>query len=128
MRDFTEKQFSDLMYEKLEDLGYEQTLQNPTTESIFPCLELHNPLKSVLKTQNAFPLKSLFQFSVTVWDSKPRTCMDMANKVEVKLRENNLVRTNTSQTIFDQILKKHKITITFEVRYNAVMDSFEFIK
>lgn len=128
MRDFTEKQFSDLMFEKLEKLGYEQTLQNPTTESIFPCLELHNPLKLVLKTQNAFPLKSQFQYSITIWDNKPRTCMEIANKVDLQLREHNLVRTNTSQIIFDQILKKYGITVTFEVRYNSITDSFEFVK
>lgn len=128
MRDYTEKQFSDLMYEKLEDLNYEQTLQNPTTESIFPCLELHNPLKSVIKTHNAFPIKTMFQFSVTCWDSKPRTCMEIVSKVETKLREYNLVRTNTSPIVFDSITKKYGITITFEVYYNAIMDSFEFIR
>lgn len=128
MRDYTEKQFSDLMYEKLENLKYEQTLQNPTTESIFPCLELHNPLRSVIKTLNAFPIKTMFQFSVTCWDSKPRTCMDMSNQVENKLRDYNLVRTNTSQIVFDSKTKKHGITITFEVYYNAIMDSFEYIK
>ena len=116
------------MFEKLEKLGYEQTLQNPTTESIFPCLELHNPLKLVLKTQNAFPLKSQFQYSITIWDNKPRTCMEIANKVDLQLREHNLVRTNTSQIIFDQILKKYGITVTFEVRYNSITDSFEFVK
>lgn len=128
MRDYTEKQFSDLMYEKLEDLKYEQTLKNPTTESVFPCLELHNPLRNVIKTHNAFPIKTMFQFSLTCWDSKSRTCMEIANKVETKLREYNLVRTNTSPIVFDSITKKYGITITFEVYYNAIVDSFEFIK
>lgn len=128
MRDYTEKQFSDLMYEKLEDLKYEQTLQTPTTESVFPCLELHNPLKSVIKTQNAFPIKTMFQFSITCWNDKPRACMDMSNQVEAKLRDYNLVRTNTSPIVFDSITKKYGITITFEVYYNAIMNSFEYIK
>lgn len=128
MRDYTEKQFSDLMYEKLEDLKYEQTLQNPTTESAFPCLELHNPLRSVIKTRNAFPIKTIFQLSITCWNDKQRSCMDMSNQVETKLRDYNLVRTNTSQIVFDSITKKYGITITFEVYYNAIMNSFEYIK
>lgn len=128
MRDYTEKAFSDLMYEKLESLGYEQTLQYPTTESTFPCIELHTPLKNVLKTQNAFPIRSMFQFSVTVWNSKQRECMEMSNKVEEKLRECNLVRTNTSPAYYDQVIKKYGITLTFEVYYNAIIDSFDFVK
>lgn len=128
MIDYTEKQFSDLMYEKLEDLKYEQTLQTPTTEGVFPCLELHNPLRSVIKTQNAFPIKTQFQFSITCWHDKQRSCMDMSNQVETKLRDYNLVRTNTSPIVFDSITKKYGITITFEVYYNAIMNSFEFIK
>ena len=45
MKELETKQFSDLVFDKLENLGYEQILSNPTTESVFPCLELHTPLK-----------------------------------------------------------------------------------
>ena len=128
MRDLKEKEFSDLMHDKLKDLNYEQTSQNPTTETIFPCIELHNPLRNVIKTHNAFPIKTRFQFSITCWNAKKRACMDMTNEVESKLREYNLVRTNTSPSTYDSILNKHGITITFEVYYNALIDSFEFIK
>ena len=62
MRDLSEKEFSDLMFEKLESLKYEQTLQYPTTESVFPCIELHNPLKSILKTHNACKTKIMYGY------------------------------------------------------------------
>lgn len=128
MRDLSIKEFSDLVYEKLEPLNYEQILSNPTTESIFPCLELHTPLKSVNKTQNAIPLKSTFQMSITCWNEKQRKAMEMTQEIETKLQEMNFVRTNTSPAIYDAVLQKYGITITFEVRYNVLMNSFEFIR
>lgn len=128
MRQLDTKVFSDLVYEKLEELGYEQVLTNPTTESIFPCLELHTPLKSTGKTQNAFPIRTTFQISITCWNEKQRECMEMTDKVEKKLQELNFARTNTSPAIRDAVLKKYGITLFFEVRYNAITDSFEFIR
>ena len=107
--------------------NYKQILTNPTTTSEFPCLELHTPLKSNNKTKNAFPLRSTFQISITCWNEKQRKAMEMTDEVEGKLQEYNFVRTNTSPAIYDQILQKYGITITFEVRYNAITDCFEQI-
>mgnify|MGYP003307718985 CR=1 FL=1 len=128
MRDLNILEFSDLVYEKLELLNYKQILTNPTTTSKFPCLELHTPLKSVNKTENAFPIFSTFQISVTCWNEKQRQAMKMADEVDKKLQELNFTRTNTSPTVYDQILQKYGITITFEVRYNSITTSFNFIR
>lgn len=124
MKDLSVLEFSDLTYEKLESLKYKQILTNPTTTSKFPCLELHTPLKSVNLTENAFPIKSTFQISVTCWNEKQRQAMKMADEVDKKLQELNFTRTNTSPTVYDQILQKYGITITFEVRYNSITTSF----
>ncbi len=124
MRDLSIKDFSDLVYEKLEPLKYKQILTNPSTESKFPCLELHTPLKSVILTENGFPLKSTFQISITCWNEKQRQAMQMADEVDTKLQEFNFIRTNTSPAVYDQILQKYGITITFEVRYNSITASF----
>ena len=128
MKDLSELEFSDLVYEKLESLNYKQILTNPTTTSKFPCLELHTPLKSVNLTENAFPIKSTFQISITCWNEKQRQAMKMADEVDKKLQELNFTRTNTSPAIYDSILQKYGITITFEVIYNAIMNSFDFIR
>ncbi len=128
MRQLGEKEFSDLVYENLEGSNYEQVLTNPTTTSNFPCLELHTPLKSTRKTKNGFPISVTFQISITCWNEKQRKCMEMTDEVDIKLQEYNFTRTNTSPCIKDEILKKYGITITFEVRYNALTDSFEFIR
>lgn len=128
MRDLSIKEFSDLVYEKLEVLEYKQILTNPTTTSKFPCLELHTPLKSVNKTENAFPIKSTFQISITCWNEKQRQAMQMTDEVSAKLQELNFTRTNTSHAVYDSILQKYGITVTFEVIYNAIMNSFDFIR
>ena len=128
MRDLSIKEFSDLVYEKLKVLEYKQILTNPTTTSKFPCLELHTPLKSVNKTENAVPIKSTFQISITCWNEKQRQAMQMTDEVSAKLQELNFTRTNTSPAVYDSILQKYGITVTFEVIYNAIMNSFDFIR
>lgn len=128
MKNLSELEFSDLVYEKLESLKYKQILTNPTTTSKFSCLELHTPLKSVNLTENAFPIKSTFQISITCWNEKQRQAMKMADEVDKKLQEYNFTRTNTNPAIYDSILQKYGITITFEVIYNAIMNSFDFIR
>lgn len=128
MKDLSIKEFSDLIYEKLEALKYKQILTNPITTSKFPCLELHTPLKSVNKTEKAFPILSTFQISITCWNEKQRQAMQMTDEVDTKLQEYNFTRISTSPAIYDQILQKYGITITFEVRYNSITDSFNFIR
>lgn len=124
MKDLSELEFSDLVYEKLEPLKYKQILTNPTTTSKFPCLELHTALKSVNLTENGFPIKSTFQISITCWNEKQRQAMQMTDEVDKKLQELNFTRTNTSPTVYEQILQKYGITITFEVRFNSITASF----
>ena len=128
MKDLSELEFSDLVYEKLELLKYKQILTNPTTTSKFPCLELHTPLKSVNKTEKSFPLFSTFQISITCWNEKQRQAMKMADEVDKELQKLNFIRTNTSPAVYDTILQKYGITITFEVSYNSITTSFNFIR
>lgn len=129
MKDLSIKEFNDLIYEKLEDLYKNKPiLSNPNTESKFPILELHTPLKSVNKTENAFPILSTFQISITCWNEKQRQAMQMTDEVDTKLQEYNLIRTNTSLAVYDSILQKYGITITYEVRYNSITGSFNFIR
>ena len=125
MKDLSIKEFSDLVYEKLENLYKNKPiLSNPNTESKFPILELHTPLKSVNLTENGFPIRSTFQISITCWNEKQRQAMQMTDEVDTILQKYNFTRTNTSPAIYDSILQKYGITITFEVRYNSITASF----
>lgn len=129
MKDLSIKEFSDLVYDKLETLKYKQTLSNPTTEDKEKeLIELHTPLKSVNKTEKAFPILSTFQMSITCWNEKQRKAMEMTDEVDTELQEYNMTRTNTSSAIYDTILQKYGITITFEVRFNSLTNSFQLIK
>ena len=129
MKDLSELELSDLVYEKLENLYKNKPiLSNPNTESKFPIIELHTPLKSVNKTENAFPILSTFQISITCWNEKQRQAMKMTDEVSTKLQKLNFIRTNTNPAVYDPILQKYGIKVTFEVRYNSIATSFNFIR
>lgn len=128
MNELTLKEFSDLLYDKLFGLKVEILLQNPNTKSKFPCITIGTPLERVLKTKNAFPLLKHFNVNIKCWNAKQRACMEMASIVDEKLREYNLIRTNTSDIVFDDITKKYWIQLTYEVRWEALTNSFIFIK
>lgn len=129
MKDLSELEFLDLVYGKLENLYSNKPIINkPNTESKFPILELHIPLKSVKLTENAFPIKSIFQISITCWNEEKRKAIEMIDEVNIKLQEFNFILTSTSSYIYDDILQKYGITITFEVGYNSITTSFNLIK
>lgn len=128
MKDLSIKEFSDLIYKKLELLNYKQILSKPTTESTFPCLELHTPLKSVNKTENGVPVMSTFQISISCWNEDQGQAMQMTSEVDAKLQQYNIIRTGTNQAIYDDTLKKYCITAIYEVRYNSLTNAFIYIK
>ena len=118
------KEFSDLIYDKLIELGNEVILTNPKTSSKFPCLELQTPLKSINKTRAL----ATFQISIKHWADKQREAMEMTDLTDEKLLEYNLIRTNTSPCIYDNIVKKYGVTTIYEVRYNALTNTFQIIR
>ena len=134
MRDFTTEQMSDMindMLENIEDVKgakTETTLTTPTTESKFPVRVINTPLESVNKSRNGIPIRKTFQFLIEHWSAKQRFCMKMANNTDLELRKKNIVRTNTSPILFDPITKKYRLITTYEVRYNAITNSFEYVR
>lgn len=134
MHDFTTKDMSDLLYDILSEIKDDETnkteavLTTPTTKSKFPCRVIDTPIESINKTENAIPILKTFQVTVEHWTSKQRECMEMANKTDIELRNYNFIRTNTNPIIFDEITKKYRLITTYEVRYNSIMNSFEFIR
>ena len=128
MKDITEKEFSDFIYEELQVLEYEEVLSNPTVESVFPLLELHTPLKNIDKTENGFPVYSTFRVTITSWNALQRECMEMSNKIDEILREKNILRVGQTPARYDPILQKYAIDNSYEVKYNALCGSFNLIK
>lgn len=134
IHEFTTKDMSDLIYDDLstiqdiEEENTEAVLTTPTTESKFPCRVIGTVLESVNKTMNAIPIRKTFQVSIEHWDNEQRFCMEMANKTDEQLQKRNFTRTNSSPIIFDQITKKYKFITTYEVRWNGIMNSFEYVR
>ncbi len=131
---FTTKNMSDMLFSDLsqiedsEGVKTEALLSSPTNESIFPCRVIETPLENIDKTKGNIPIRKTFQVTIEHWSDKKRKCMDMAEKTDIKLKDRNFVRTNSSPIIFNEITKKYNFITTYEVRYNAILNLFEFIR
>ena len=134
IHEFSTKDMSDLLYDDLSTIqdnagiNTEVVLTTPTTESTFPCRVIDTPLESINNTNNATPIRKTFQVSIEHWDNKQRVCMEMANNTDKQLQKRNFTRTNSSPIIFDQITKKYRFITTYEVRWNALTNSFSYIR
>lgn len=134
IHEFNTKDISDLIYDDLskiqdnEGVNTETVLTTPTTESVYPCRVIETPLESINKTNNGIPILKTFQVSIEHWDNEQRFCMEMASNTDKQLQKRNFTRTNSSPIIFDQITKKYKFITTYEVRYNALTNSFIYIR
>lgn len=132
--EFSTEDMSDLLYDDLSTIqdnvgeNTEAVLKTPTTESKFPCRVIETPLESVNRTDNGIPILKTFQVSIEHWDNKQRFCMEMANNTDKKLQKRNFTRTNSSPIVFDQITKKYRFITTYEVRWNALTNSFSYIR
>lgn len=133
-QEFTTKQMSDLLYDDLSQIKddneneTEAILITPNTESIFPCRLIDTPLDSILKSKNAIPLMKDFKVTIEHWNEKQRNCMEMASNTDKTLQKRNMLRTNTQPIIFDEITQKYKLITSYEVRWNAITNTFEYIK
>lgn len=134
IQEFTIKDMSDLLYDDLsliKDDNKKKTecvLQTPTTESIFPCRLINTPLDSVLKSENATPILKDFQITIEHWSDNQRKCMEMASNTDKVLQKRNMLRTNTQPIMYDEITKKYRLITSYEVRWNGLTNSFNFIK
>ncbi len=134
IHEFSTKNMSDLLYDDLstiqdnEKVNTEVVLTTPTTESIFPCRVIETPLESTNNSNDGIPIRKTFQVSIEHWDNEQRMCMEMAQNTDKKLQKRNFTRTNSSPIIFDQITKKYKFITSYEVRWNALTNSFSYIR
>lgn len=132
--EFSTEDMSDLLYDDLSTIqdnngeNIEAVLTTPTTESEFPCRVIDTPLESINNTNNGIPIRKTFQVSIEHWADEQRFCMEMANNTDKQLQKRNFIRTGSSPIIFDQITKKYKFITTYEVRWNALTNSFSYIR
>lgn len=128
MNTFTTKNFSDYIYEKLENIGYEIVLSTPTTKSKFPCIVLDTPIEIPNLIDEAKIIIKRFQISIQVWTDGKRECMNMFKKISDVLENSNILKTSNDNIVFDEITKKYQGSATYEVNYNALYHTFEYIR
>lgn len=124
INNFTTEQLTKMIYKKLEPLKYKIVLSNPTTESKFPAIVLNTPLESTLKRYNQEVLEKRFQISIECWANKKYKVMQMMEEVSQILIKYNFLKTNTTSDIFDEITQKYRMIMTYEVKYNGLINSF----
>lgn len=131
MTEYTIKQFSDLIVELLEELQggkNEVILQNPDTESVFPCTVVRTPIETILLREDNTPVRKRFSVSVEEWADKQAICMTRLSQSEKKLREYNILKTSNDISLKDSITDKYRIINTYETIYNGLTNSFELIR
>jgi len=124
MNELTTKQFSDLIENKLKELEETVTLGELSSESEFPCRKIGTPLETTIKTSNAIPILKQFQITVSHYHESLEQCMEMVSTTDEKLREYSLIRITTSQITYDEKTKKYNLIVIYEVRWEALTNSF----
>lgn len=128
MNELKSEQFLNIVENKLSELE-ETVLQTKINyEEKIPCRIINTPLESVSKTQNSIPILKVFQISIEHWSNSQYGCIEMASKTDEKLREYNMIRTNTNQCLYDLNSQKYNLVITYEARWEALTNSFICIK
>ena len=129
MTDFDTSQFTKWVVAKLDTIeGLEVVLANPSGDSVFPCAVVSTPLIRVVRTENSTPVEIIISIQVDYWDSTKYSVMSLSDQANIKLREYNLTRVNTTIDLFDEITKKYRYGGNYEVKYNSITNSYEIIK
>lgn len=120
---FTTEQLLKLIYTILEPLEYEVSLSNPTTESKFPIILINTPLENTINRYNKEVLHKRFQVSIECWADGKYEMLQMMEEVSQIMIKYNFKKTNTTSDIYDDITKKHRMIMTFEVKYDGLTNS-----
>ncbi|HIQ91001.1 MAG TPA: hypothetical protein IAB27_05205 [Candidatus Coprosoma intestinipullorum] len=128
IHELTEEEFTRIVENSVEELGYNTLLTNPDTNAKYPCITVGNTLSSILITEDKVPVKTRFQISIEVWSTSKYETMAIMDKVAIKLRDLNLTKVGTPTELYDEITSKHRRGYSFEVFFNGLTNSFDRTK
>lgn len=118
-----------LIVSKLKEIqNVEVTLQNPTTESKFPCKVVRTPLENILMTNEGTTVKARYSITIEEWANKKYDCMSMSNTTQTKLKELNITKVSNDVDLYDNITNKYRLITNYEVNYNGIYNSLELVK
>lgn len=128
MIEFKVKDFYDLVIRLLEEIINEVVAENPSAESVFPCLVVQSPVRYDEKNGETMPILSRFTITIEAWTKKKTNSMSLIDEVDNKLRGYNFTRIGTPIDLYDEITKCHRYGGNYEVFYNAMTNSLERVK
>lgn len=128
MIEFKVKDFYDLVVKLLEEIISEVVAENPSAESVFPCLVVQSPVRYDEKNGEIIPILSRFTITIEAWTKRKTNSMSLIDEVDSKLRGYNFTRIGTPIDLYDEITKCHRYGGNYEVFYNAMTNSLERVK
>lgn len=128
MIEFKVKDFYDLVVRLLEEIMSEVVAENPSAESVFPCLVVQSPVRYDEKNGETIPILSRFTITIEAWTKRKTNSMSLIDEVDSKLRGYNFTRIGTPIDLYDEITKCHRYGGNYEVFYNAMTNSLERVK
>ena len=128
MIEFKVKDFYDLVVRLLEEIMSEVVAENPSAESVFPCLVVQSPVRYDEKNGETIPILSRFTITIEAWTKKKTNSMALIDEADSKLRGYNFTRIGTPIDLYDEITKCHRYGGNYEVFYNAMTNSLERVK
>jgi len=128
MIEFKVKDFYDLVVRLLEEIISEVVAENPSAESVFPCLVVQSPVRYDEKNGETMPILSRFTITIEAWTKRKTNSMSLIDEVDSKLRGYNFTRIGTPIDLYDEITKCHRYGGNYEVFYNAMTNSLERVK
>lgn len=128
MIEFKVKDFYDLVVRLLEEIINEVVAENPSAESVFPCLVVQSPVRYDEKNGETMPILSRFTITIEAWTKRKTNSMSLIDEVDSKLRGYNFTRIGTPIDLYDEITKCHRYGGNYEVFYNAMTNSLERVK
>ncbi|HEX3018614.1 MAG TPA: hypothetical protein VHP31_12290 [Caproicibacter sp.] len=122
------KYFTQLFVDKVAEVPEIGTngalLSNPDTTAHFPACVIQPPISKPSKSAIDGAAYDL-SITVEVWAGSLYTALGIFDEIIVKLRDYNLMLTTNTPQQYDAITKKWRYGGYFEVRWNAIDNSFE---
>lgn len=118
--------FTRMVVRLVETLG-NATLENPDYSENFPIAVISNPMQRIRKVENNTPIYSRFAITIDWWTDSKYKSMELYQKTNILLRQNNFTTIGTPIDIYDDLTKKYRYGSTYEVNYNGLTNSFERI-
>ena len=96
-------------------------LENPSTRAVSPCCTLSVPLARPLYMGRAYDIS----ITVEVWADKQLDAVRLFEQLRAELEKLNLRQTGNVPSQQDDITEKWRFGGYFEVRWNAIDNTFE---